>query len=153
VWRALASRPDFSRGAAGEAVRLAINAGVLRRQPRGSAQSALGWLRAPAPFYRDSILELPVIAPLDCDLLGLPLPTTPTPAGLLDYTRFALQACIAPDREFSMITFHDWIVAGANRLALLEELLGFLSREGVRPVSVEERWSELSAIGRGTPPP
>lgn len=152
-WRALASRPRLAGGRLAEVVRLAINAGVLFRPPRDSARSALRWVRAPAPFYRGSILELPLIAPLDCDLLGLPPPSTPTPAALLDYTHFALQACLAPGRAFSMVNFHDWLVGSGTRLELLEDLLTFLTSAGARTSGVEERWNALSALARATARP
>ena len=85
----------------------------------GSPAGRLRWLLGQRqPFVRDGLTEVPVYVPLDCDLLGLPKPTDETPPETLEYARAvvcAAAAAAAPGR-LSMITFHDWIVSGGNRL-------------------------------------
>jgi peptidoglycan/xylan/chitin deacetylase (PgdA/CDA1 family) len=104
----------------------ALNAGLVMAGKFGSSPTArLRWLLSTRrPFLRDGLAEVPVYAPLDCDLLGLPRPDQETPPNLLAYTRAALRSAVAePGASLSMVTFHDWIVAGGNRLILLEEVL------------------------------
>src|SRR6201996_4132977 len=57
-----------------------LNAGLVAKETfAGSPAGRLRWLlgRRP-PFTRDGLTEVPVYAPLDCDLLGLPRPTENT---------------------------------------------------------------------------
>lgn len=102
-----------------------LNAGLVARETfGGSALGRLRWLLAGRPpFLRGRLAEIPLYAPLDCDLLGLPAPQRDTPPYLLSYARSALCDAVSRPAPAAMITFHDWIIAGGNRLVLLDEVL------------------------------
>ena len=90
----------------------------------GSSLQRLRWLLSTRPpFLRDGLVEVPMHAPIDCDLLGLPAPDADTPAHVLDYARAVFAAAAARPGELTGVTFHDWIVSGSNRLALLGDTL------------------------------
>ena len=104
------------------------------------------WLASGCPpFYRGSLLEIPLYSPMDCDLLGTPEPSVLTAQPLLDFARFALLSTLSQPGPFTMLTFHDWIIAGGNRLPLLDQLLSALPEIHVQAVTVEESWPELTA--------
>lgn len=42
-----------------------------------------------------------------------------------------------------MLTFHDWIIAGGNRLSLLDGVLSCLGEIGIRAATVGECWHDL----------
>jgi hypothetical protein len=87
-----------------------------------------------APFARDGMTEVPVYSPLDCDLVGLPRHDQDTPQAILDYGRAVVRSAAAVPGELTMVTFHDWIVSGGNRLVLLREALT-AAREGGAVIS------------------
>lgn len=140
AWRGLQRFGLLQSGRAGVAIRVALNPGVW---------SGVGWLlHGCPPFYRDGILELPLYAPLDCDLIGLPRPTEPTPAGLLDYGAAALRACLRASGPLALLTYHDWIVAGTGRIKLLRAALAYAGECGRRPSSVRDAWDLVVAEAR-----
>lgn len=102
-----------------------LNTRLLAMETFGdSAVSRLRWLLGKrAPFVRDGLVEIPVYAPFDCDLLGLPTPREETPQHVLAYSRAVIRAAAVSPGELTMITFHDWIVVGGNRLTLLGDAL------------------------------
>jgi hypothetical protein len=83
---------------------------------------------------------------MDCDLLGMPEPSASTAESLLEFARFALVSTLSRPGPFTMLTFHDWIISGGNRLSLLDQLLSSLREIDVRAVTVEESWPELTAL-------
>ena len=122
AWRGPGGAPRLARS---KVLLGALNAGLIARETfHGSAAGRLRWLLTDrAPFVRDGMAEFPVYAPLDCDLLGLPTPGEETPKETLAYSRAVIRQAAAAKGELSMITFHDWIVSGGNRLELLREAL------------------------------
>jgi peptidoglycan/xylan/chitin deacetylase (PgdA/CDA1 family) len=114
-----------------------LNAGLLARESFGqNIWDRLRWLLTTRePFDRDGLLEVPLYAPLDCDLVALPRPGEDTSPKLLNYALAVAQAAAVAPGPLNMITFHDWIVAGGNRLVLLEAVLAAAEAEGraVRP--------------------
>jgi peptidoglycan/xylan/chitin deacetylase (PgdA/CDA1 family) len=105
---------------------------VAREDFLGSPAGRLSWLLSGrAPFERGGLLEVPLYAPLDCDLLGLPRPQDDTPPELLGYTRAVLRSVATAPGAMAMATFHDWIVSGGNRLVLLDDALAAASDAGV----------------------
>jgi peptidoglycan/xylan/chitin deacetylase (PgdA/CDA1 family) len=141
-WRYLRSHPGLLGGIGARALLLALNANIYRRRRRDRMPSPVRWLlNGYPPFYRDALLEIPVYSPLDSDLLGFPRPSVPSPEPLLDFARFALESCLARPGQLSMLTFHDWLIAGANRLALLDGVLSFIPEANVQPGSVAMWWS------------
>jgi glycosyltransferase involved in cell wall biosynthesis/peptidoglycan/xylan/chitin deacetylase (PgdA/CDA1 family) len=151
-WQLAQSRPGMLEGTAAQLVTLALNARLWSRdRVGGSMPSAIRWLKSGRPpFYRGGLLEIPVYCPMDCDLLGLPDPAQPSPQTLLDFARFALLAGLSRG-PLAMLSFHDWIITGGNRLSLLEGLLSALPALGVRAVTVEESWPELMRLAGGPP--
>jgi peptidoglycan/xylan/chitin deacetylase (PgdA/CDA1 family) len=143
-WRCLRSRPRLLQGTGAQALLLALNTNVYQPGRRHPIPSPARWLLdGYPPFYRGGLLEIPIYSPLDCDLLGFPPPSLPSPQSLLDFARFALESCLARPGHLSMLTFHDWIIAGANRLALLDRVLSFIPASNVRPVTVGMWWARL----------
>jgi hypothetical protein len=106
----------------------------------GSPAGRLRWLLGQRrPFVRDGLMEVPVYSPLDCDLLGVPKPTEETPPETLEYARAVVRAAAAAPGRLSMITFHDWIVSGGNRLALLGDALAAARESGADISTIAER--------------
>jgi peptidoglycan/xylan/chitin deacetylase (PgdA/CDA1 family) len=118
-----------------------LNAGLVARENfGGSPAGRLRWLLGQrSPFVRDGLAEIPVYAPLDCDLLGLPKPTDDTSPEALAYTKAVVEAAAVTPGRLSMITFHDWIVSGGNRLSLLGDCLGAARESGVDIATIAER--------------
>lgn len=118
-----------------------LNAGLIAKETfGGSPAGRLRWLLGQRPpFIRDGMTEVPVYAPLDCDLLGLPKPTEDSSPEALAYTKaVACAAAVVPGR-LSMITFHDWIVSGGNRLSLLSDCLSAARQNGVDIATIAQR--------------
>jgi len=132
-----------------------LNAGLVARETFArSAPGRLRWLLAGrAPFRRGRLTEIPLYAPLDCDLLGLPAPGQDTEPYLLAYARSALCDAVAQPAAAAMITFHDWIVAGGNRLVLLDDVLRTAAKTGleVSTIAGSAHWLAESAAGPATP--
>jgi peptidoglycan/xylan/chitin deacetylase (PgdA/CDA1 family) len=129
-----------------------LNAGLIAKETfGGSAAGRLRWLLGQRPpFLRDGLAEVPVYAPLDCDLLGLPQPTEDTPSEALEYTRAVVRAAAATG-HLSMITFHDWIVSGGNRLPLLSDALTAAREAGTEIATIAQRPDWLPAGQRRSP--
>lgn len=102
-----------------------LNVGLLAKESfGGSPLDRLRWLiGARAPFIRDGLLEVPLYAPLDCDLVCLPTPQEKTSPELLSYAQGVLEAAATAPLPLTMVTFHDWIVGSGNRLTLLNNVL------------------------------
>jgi peptidoglycan/xylan/chitin deacetylase (PgdA/CDA1 family) len=115
----------------------------------GSPADRLRWLLGRRePFTRDGLTEVPVYSPLDCDLLGLPRHREDTAPAELEYTRAVIRAAAAPrPGELSMITFHDWIVSGGNRLSLLADALSTARGHGADIATIAESPGWLSPAG------
>jgi peptidoglycan/xylan/chitin deacetylase (PgdA/CDA1 family) len=126
-----------------------LNAGLVAKETfGGSPAGRLRWLLGQrSPFVRDGLAEIPVYAPLDCDLLGLPKPTDDTSPEALAYTKSVVQAAAVTPGRLSMITFHDWIVSGGNRLSLLGDCLAAAHENGVDIATIAHRPAWLPATG------
>ena len=111
----------------------ALNAGLVMRGSFGrSWTQRLRWLlNRRVPFVRDGLVEVPLYAPLDCDLLGMPAPWQDTPPAMLGYARAVAAAAATAPGVLSMVTFHDWIVGTGNRLVLLDDALAAARAAGV----------------------
>ena len=145
-------RPRPGRAPRLERSRLALallNAGLVAREGfGGSPGGRLSWLLGGRPpFARDGLIEVPLYAPLDCDLLGLPPPQADTPPELLGYARAVLQAAAVEPGALAMVTFHDWIVGGGNRLVLLDDVLAAASDAGVTvsTIAASPHWLPVAA--------
>ena len=126
-----------------------LNAGLIARETfGGSPAGRLRWLLGErAPFARDGMAEVPVYAPLDCDLLGLPKPGEHTAPDVLAYTSSVVRAAAVTPGRLSMITFHDWIVSGGNRLSLLGDCLAAARESGADIATIAQRPDWLAAVG------
>jgi peptidoglycan/xylan/chitin deacetylase (PgdA/CDA1 family) len=114
----------------------------------GSPVGRLRWLLGKrAPFFRDGLVEVPAYAPFDCDLLGLPTPEEETPPEDLAYARAVVRAFAATRSELAMITFHDWIVSGGNRLVLLGDALAAAQDDGMVISTVADGTTWLPLVG------
>lgn len=126
-----------------------LNAGLLAKETfGGSLVGRLRWLSGKrSPFIRDGLVEVPMYAPLDCDLLGLPTPESDTPADVLAYTRAVLRAAAVRQGEITSITFHDWIVSGGNRLVLLRDTLAAAHDSGMSISTIADNpgWLPVAA--------
>lgn len=118
-----------------------LNAGLIAKETfGGSPAGRLRWLLGQrSPFTRDGMTEVPVYAPLDCDLLGLPKPTEDTSPEALAYTTAVVRAAAVTPGRLSMITFHDWIVSGGNRLSLLGDCLTAARESGTDIATIAQR--------------
>ena len=97
------------------------------------------------------MLEVPVYGPLDCHLVGLPDPVTATPQGLIDYAAFAYRETLAVGGQITMLTFHDWLISGGNRLSLLDGVLTAAAELSLPTTTVNECWPQLirqAEVGR-----
>lgn len=126
-----------------------LNAGLIAKETfGGSPAGRLRWLLGQRPpFIRDGMTEVPVYAPLDCDLLGLPKPTEDSSPEALAYTKAVVRAAAVAPGRLSMITFHDWIVSGGNRLSLLSDCLSAARRSGVDIATIAQRPGWLPGPG------
>ena len=121
-----------------------LNIGLVSHETfAGSPAGRLRWLLGQrAPFIRDGLVEVPLYAPLDCDLLGLPTPLSNTPSDVLEYARAVVRAAAVAPGTLTMLTFHDWIVSGGNRLVLLGDALAAAREAGmaVSTVAANPHW-------------
>jgi len=122
AWRASDGSPRLARN---RLLLGPLNARLIAKETfLGSPGARLRWLLGRRdPFTRDGMTEVPVHAPLDCDLVGLPKPSEDTPKVTLDYSRAVVRAAAIRPGELTTVTFHDWIVSGGNRLVLLADAL------------------------------
>jgi peptidoglycan/xylan/chitin deacetylase (PgdA/CDA1 family) len=121
-----------------------LNAGLVTHEVFGrSPADRLRWLLGRrAPFIRDGLVEVPLYAPLDCDLIGLPSPHSDTPPETLAYARAVVRAAAVAPGALTMVTFHDWIVSAGNRLVLLDDALATASEAGmaISTVAANPHW-------------
>jgi peptidoglycan/xylan/chitin deacetylase (PgdA/CDA1 family) len=124
-----------------------LNAQLLLKETfGGSLAGRLRWLLGKrAPFIRDGLVEVPMYAPIDCDLLGLPTPDSDTPDDVLAYSRAVLTEAAARQGELTSVTFHDWIVSGGNRLALLGDILAAAHGSGMSVSTIADNPNWLTA--------
>lgn len=124
-----------------------LNAQLLMKETfGGSLAGRLAWLLGKRPpFIRDGLVEVPMYAPIDCDLLGLPTPDSATPDDVLAYSRAVLTETAARRGELTSVTFHDWIVSGGNRLALLGDILAAARDSGMSVSTIADNPDWLPA--------
>jgi peptidoglycan/xylan/chitin deacetylase (PgdA/CDA1 family) len=138
AWRASDGSPRLARN---RVLMGLLNSELVRKETFGDSPAGrLRWLLGKhEPFPRDGMLEVPVRWPLDTDILGLPKPDEDTPPMLLDYARAVVrEAAVAPG-ELTTVTFHDWLVAGGNRIELLRETLAAAREAGAVISTIAQR--------------
>jgi peptidoglycan/xylan/chitin deacetylase (PgdA/CDA1 family) len=136
---ALRDHPDWLGGSGARSTVALLNLRLCRRRaPEFSAASTWRWMRAGfAPFMRDGLIDIPVTGPLDCDVIGLPDPSIDSSPAELAYATFAMERSLLDRGGYAMLTFHDWVVAGGNRIGLLNGLLGAVRARGLEVVTGE----------------
>lgn len=129
AWRAFDGTP---RLAGNRLLTGLLNTSLVRHETFGDSPAGrLRWLVGQrAPFTRDGLTEVPVYTPLDCDLIGLPKPGEETPKVTLDYARAVVRDAATAPGGLQMVTFHDWLVTGGNRLVLLRDTLAAARESG-----------------------
>jgi peptidoglycan/xylan/chitin deacetylase (PgdA/CDA1 family) len=141
AWRGSGEVPRMARS---RTMLAPLNIGLVARETfAGSPAGRLRWLLGRrSPFIRDGLVEVPIYAPLDCDLLGLPTPLSETPSDALEYARAVVRAAAVAPGTLTMLTFHDWIVSGGNRLTLLGDALAAARDAGmaVSTVAANPHW-------------
>jgi hypothetical protein len=65
----------------------------------------------------------------------------------LAYARAVVSAAAVTPGRLSMITFHDWIVSGGNRLSLLGDALAAARANGVDIATIAQRPEWLTRTG------
>lgn len=111
-------------------LKLIITENIANKKGFGRINGNATWLaRGAGRFGRRGLIEVPIKAPLDCDLLGLPHTTQNTSQDFIDYTIASLSGGIERPGKLYMITFHDWIIGSANRLQILDKTLETLSKK------------------------
>ena len=89
----------------------------------------LRWLNGGArPFKRGNIIEIPLYAPLDCDLLGYPNLENRTPNIWVKYAVDCLVGGLNRNGKYYILNFHDWIIGSNNRIKILDEILRQISQ-------------------------
>ena len=114
-----------------QAMVVLLNTGAIftNRGPRSRrALSTIGWLTSgQPPFVRpEGLVEYPLTSPLDCDLLGLPVPAEPSTRQSLDYAAATLASLFDQSRTHFILSFHDWIIGTSNRPDLLARTLEYI---------------------------
>jgi peptidoglycan/xylan/chitin deacetylase (PgdA/CDA1 family) len=108
---------------------------IIRRAPLGSRARTLRWMLAGSPPYDHAgLVEIPVTGPLDTTVLGLPGPGRDSPAAELEFGAFAMRCGLSARGGIAMLTFHDWLITGANRIVLLERMLAAIDGLGLQSV-------------------
>ena len=96
------------------------------------------------PIYRNTLLEVPVYSPLDCDLLGLPNLQSRTSDDWIRYATCCLVGGLKRNGRFYMLNFHDWIIGSSNRIEIMDEVLKQIRKTGeisfvLRPFKLEKK--------------
>ncbi len=112
-------------------ITIAMNiSGVAAEMLRWPRKPVRRWVLAGEAFSRGDLDEYPLSAPMDCDLIGLLEPSTPTPTELLDYAAWALSRRLQGPASLVTLTFHDWVSGTANRVGLLDHALAAARASG-----------------------
>ncbi len=82
-----------------------------------------------SPILKSNILDFPVCSPLDCDLLGLPIPSQNSNKITIDYAYNCLINNFKDSKYFFNLNFHDWIIGTSNRIELFDRILNYLSHQ------------------------
>lgn len=118
-----------------QALTVLLNTGtiVTARGPRSRRSLAtIDWLaHGQPPFMRpEGLVEYPLTSPLDCDLLGLPAPGTPSSQRSLAFAADTLCALFDRAGAHFNINCHDWIIGSANRPDVLRRVLAHIADTG-----------------------
>jgi peptidoglycan/xylan/chitin deacetylase (PgdA/CDA1 family) len=81
------------------------------------------------PFFRNNILEIPLLSTMDCFLLGTPSPHENSTVSDCDQAQSLLTRELSQKSNgYLNLNFHDWIIGSANRLDVLDKTIGNLTR-------------------------
>jgi peptidoglycan/xylan/chitin deacetylase (PgdA/CDA1 family) len=129
------------------------DANLVRQTTKHNIIYKLKWLfKYRTPFYRDRILEIPVLSPLDGDLLNLPNPTINSPQELIDFGTALLKEQMTKPYKYFNLNSHDWIIGTNNRLQMLDALLNEMStHESIKVILAKDMPELSSALSRQSP--
>ncbi|MEI8343969.1 MAG: glycosyltransferase [Candidatus Moraniibacteriota bacterium] len=109
-------------------LKMVLTESVTNKKGIAKIVANIRWLNNGADsFKRDTLIEVPVYSPLDCDLFGLPRPSEETPIDFIQYAIEVLTDGIRRKGELHVVTFHDWISGTGNRLQVLDKVLKVFS--------------------------
>ena len=144
AWRAPGGRPWMARN---RLMLAPLNARMVAKAKfGGSSTERLRWLLGKRPPFvqrwagRGSGLRSARLRPI-----GPAEARVDTPPDTLAYTRAVVETAAATRRDLTMITFHDWIVSGGNRLALLGDALATARQSGTVISTIADNPDWLSA--------
>ena len=83
------------------------------------------------PHKVAGMLEIPLLSSMDRELLYFPPTLQDTPQASIDFAFNSLVSQFNRSEEFFNLNFHPWLIGTSNRLTLLEQILSYLSHEGV----------------------
>lgn len=84
----------------------------------------INWLlNYKTPFYRNDILEIPVLSPFDLDLMKQTNPGNATDEEQINFTYTMLNKELNSSGAFFNYTFHEWFIGTKNRLELFDKIL------------------------------
>jgi hypothetical protein len=111
---------------------IALNPGLILRERHigtGGPIANLRWLLGKAdPFDRpEGLREYPLTSPLDCDLVGLPLPGDVSGDALTSYATQVITGCHKRSGAYFNVNAHDWITGTQDRLAVLDRVLAAIN--------------------------
>ena len=85
------------------------------------------WLFFPKkPYYKNGLLEIPLLSSMDGELFGLVDPNQNSSEKQMDFTVNSLKEQYSESQEHFNLTFHDWLMGSGNRMAVFTEMLDFL---------------------------
>jgi glycosyltransferase involved in cell wall biosynthesis len=105
-------------------IRLILTETIYSKSGISRIAANLRWLDSGAePFQRERLMEIPLYSPLDCDLLGLPIPEAEVSREWIKYSTACLTNGINRHGNLYNLTFHEWIIGSSNRILILEDIL------------------------------
>jgi peptidoglycan/xylan/chitin deacetylase (PgdA/CDA1 family) len=84
------------------------------------------------------LLEIPLTSSMDGELLGLTSPLQPSPARVMDFAVNAWHRQMKRAPMFFSLNLHDWLVASANRLDLLNKMTTLLLENGYKIITANQ---------------
>ena len=83
-----------------------------------------------APFRKDSILEIPLLSPMDIFCIyPFPQAQENSPESSLEEAYRVIVSHYNSSKEYFNLNFHEHIIGTANRIQLLEKILRYLSQQ------------------------
>jgi len=95
-----------------------------------SLVSNIDWLlKSRAPFYRENLLEIPILSTLDCFLFRILEPSIASPEKDLRQAMKIIKNEALLSNEYFNLNFHDWIIGTSNRSQFFDEILNLFTNK------------------------